>query len=201
MKRSLKTVLYLLLSVLFSFIVMFSLSLYKMQDHFDNELYDNVIRLHVLANSDSEYDQQAKIEIKDRVAQYVYELTESAKNSDEASEIIQSNLCAIEECVKSTCISYGYDYETEVVFSDEKYPVRYYDTFTFPAGSYKSLQIRLGKAQGKNWWCVLYPSLCVPSAESTEEKLEKAGVSKKTSEYITDEKYKVRFFLLDWMGF
>ena len=171
-----------------------------MQNSFDKDLYDNVIRLHVIANSDSEDDQNAKMKIKDNVAAYIFSLTENAENAVQASQIIESNIGAIEECVKSTCLALGYDYETQVVFSKENYPVRYYDNFTFPAGNYKSLRIKLGSAKGKNWWCVLYPSLCIPGNDTAKSKLSNAGISDETATYITEDKYKIRFFLLDWIG-
>lgn len=200
MNKIIKITLSLVLSALFSYSVILCVSLAKMQNRFDSELYDNVVRLHILANSDSDYDQNAKMVIKDSVAKYVTALTSNAKNAEEASEIIKNNLENIHDYVNYLCYDHGFDYTAKIEFSKENYPVRYYDNFVFPAGKYQSLRIMLGESKGRNWWCVLYPSLCVKGDNDTQKVLADAGISEKTTEYITDEKYKIRFFLLDILG-
>lgn len=202
MKKHLKTMLVIAVSLLLAIVATFSLSLYNMQTRFDSDLYQNVVRLHILADSDSEYDQKAKLRIKDHVIEYITQLTEGAQNANEASSIICSNLSDIDKYVEKVSDELGYDYDITVNFSEEKYPVRYYEGFAFPAGKYRSLRISLGSGCGKNWWCVLYPSICVSPVDELREKLEVSGVSSETANYICDDKeYKISFWLLEFLGF
>jgi len=202
LKKSVRIMCIVFLSFLFSCIAIEALSLSQMQKSFDEDLYKNVIRLHVLANSDSEYDQKAKIAIKDYVVAHISSYTENAANVGDAVAMIEKNLSNIESFTKKASKDLGYDYDVKIDFSEERYPVRYYDGFSFPAGKYRSLRIMLGKGEGKNWWCVLYPSICNKASEKVPEMLESAGVSKKTASYICDdEKYKIRFRLLELFGF
>ena len=202
MKRTLKIICAFVVSLLFSLAVIEGISLSQMQKCFDEELYKNVIRLHVLANSDSDHDQQAKIDIKDSVLEYISTYTQKAQSAKEAASIIKNNLSHIASFVEKTAKDLGYDYSVNLAFSKEKYPVRYYDGFSFPAGEYMSLRIILGKGEGKNWWCVLYPSICNKACEKVPEMLESVGISEKTASYICeDKKYKIRFRLLEYLGF
>ena len=201
MKKFLKLCLAVVLSLFFAFIITFSVSVVRMQERFENELYGNVIRLHILANSDSDLDQQAKIEIKNRVVDHISQLTCEARSADDAADIIMSNQDKINDYVQMAAQELGYDYAVSTDFSDEKYPVRYYNGFAFPAGTYKSLRINLGNGTGKNWWCVLYPSICVAPVDKVEELLQKNGVSDETVKYICeDEKYILRFRFLELFG-
>ncbi len=201
MKRIVKLLLVAVVSVFFAFIVTFAVSLARMQSSFDSELYGNVIRLHILADSDSEQDQQAKIEIKNCVIDRISLMTSDAINADQAASIIKANVSEINEYVRQASRDLGYDYDIKTCFSEEKYPVRYYDGFAFPAGTYKSLRITLGSGKGKNWWCVLYPSICISPVDEADELLVEAGLSDETVKYICeDEKYKIRFRFLELFG-
>ncbi len=201
MKRIIKLLLAVVLSVFCASIASFSVSLARMQSSFDSELYGNVIRLHILAESDSEQDQKAKLEIKNCVIERISQLISDARNADHAASIIDTNVPGINEYVQQVSCDLGYDYDIKTHFSEEKYPVRYYDGFAFPAGTYKSLRITLGSGKGKNWWCVLYPSICVSPVDEADELLAEAGLSEKTVKYICeDEKYKIRFRFLELLG-
>jgi stage II sporulation protein R len=171
----------------------------NMQTAFDKNLYGNIIRLHILAESDSEADQRAKLAVKDEVSDYIYSLVSSCENREEAERIINENLSSIDEKVKESVTALGYSYETSISFGEEYYPVRYYENFTFPSGIYKSLKITLGSGKGKNWWCVLYPTVCNSMATSVETKLCESGVDKKTAEIICsdDRKYEYGMFFLE----
>ncbi len=201
MKKTVKLCFAVALSLCFAFIIAFSVSVARMQNRFDEELYGNVIRLHILANSDSEFDQQAKIQIKNRVVDHISQLTCGAQSAEDAADIIMANKDKINEYVQTVAQELGYDYEVSTDFSDEKYPVRYYSGFAFPAGTYKSLRINLGNGIGKNWWCVLYPSICVAPVDEVDELLQKNGISDETVRYICeDEKYILRFRFLELLG-
>ena len=201
--RLFKKVLYSILSaIIFSSILTAGVRAHSMQASFDADLYDNVIRLHILANSDDYADQKAKYQIRDEVLSYISSLTEKAKDRNEARNLLENNICEIEKYVYDTSARLGYNYSVSVSLVEERYPVRYYNGFTFPSGEYLSLRIELGSGKGKNWWCVLYPSVCVSSASKTGELLSEAGVSENSVEYMKSEKkYKFEFYLLDLFGF
>ncbi len=196
-----KIVVAIVFTIVFSAVLTVGIRMKSMKNAFDDDLYRNVIRLHILANSDSEYDQQAKLLIRDEVLGYVSNMTVDAENVIDAERFLSDNTEEIQRYVSDIVQKLGYNYDVSVDFCDEQYPVRYYTGFAFPSGTYKSLIIKLGKAKGKNWWCVLYPSVCLSSAEGAENLLLNSGVSKNTVKYIgSPKKYKFEFYLLELFG-
>ena len=138
------------------------------------EIYDDTIRLHILANSDSAEDQDLKIKIRDRVIGKYGEMLRTFGTKDEAEEKIQRILPEIEADVRVWIREMGYDYSAEVVIGTEWYETRDYGDFSLPCGYYTSLRILIGEGDGKNWWCVMYPPLCTEIA--TEDAPEDDGV-------------------------
>ena len=130
------------------------------------EIYDNTVRLHVIANSDSEYDQNVKLRVRDGVLSLIEELVKDAENIEEAENIIRENISAIRDNSRETLNLLGEDKSIAVTLSKEYYPTREYEDFSLPAGEYMSLRIMIGEAKGKNWWCVLYPELCTGGAKT-----------------------------------
>lgn len=166
----------------------------------EEEIYEKTLRLHVLANSDSEEDQCLKLKIRDRVLEYMSVYLNKAKTKDEAIEIINRHKEDIQNLAANAIADYGYDYSVSLTLTEEYYPTRDYEGVTLPAGSYTSLRILIGKAEGKNWWCVLFPALCTSSAEP-KEKLKSAGFSSPQIKILTEgesPKYKLRFKLLEF---
>ncbi len=198
-KNTIRLIICLLISVTVALVLTVSCYALYMQKAFDNSLYGNVIRLHVLANSDSEYDQNAKLEIKDAVLMHIQSITSQAENCKSASRVIEENLQHITDFVRLKSQELGYEYDIAVSFEKEHYPVRNYGAYTFPSGEYSSLKITLGKADGKNWWCVLYPAICTSPAQEFSQRMKSAGVSDEVCSYITDDEgsVKVKFFLLE----
>lgn len=131
-------------------------------------LSEDLIRMHVVANSDSEYDQRVKLAVKDEVAVYAGEIIENCTNVDEAIENLEAKTQSLEAMANAYLELYYADYKATVVVEEEYFPTRVYDDFTLPAGNYIALKILLGQAQGENWWCVVYPSLCTGSASDYE---------------------------------
>ena len=127
-------------------------------------VYDCTVRLHVLANSDSEYDQSLKMAVRDDVIGVAAEILGDCKSMDEAKTAIEQNVSLIEDAARTSVEKHGSDYNVSAVFGKERYPVRRYGEFTFPAGEYYSLRIKIGEAKGRNWWCVLFPPLGVSAA-------------------------------------
>ena len=136
-------------------------------------LFDRVIRLHVLANSDTAEDQALKLQVRNEILSALADVSESARNADDAEKIYASCLPMIEELARKTVSDAGYDYDCRVTLTREAYPVRTYDDgntcYTLPAGTYRSLRVMIGEATGQNWWCVLFPPLCLSLAAETKQ--------------------------------
>ncbi len=134
----------------------------------EEALYDRVIRLHVLANSDTNEDQALKLQVRNDILTALADVSESAENADDAARVYASCLPMLESVARKTIADAGYDYDCRVTLTREPYPVRTYDDgstcYTLPAGTYRSLRVMIGQAQGQNWWCVLFPPLCLSLA-------------------------------------
>lgn len=166
------------------------------------EIYDNTIRLHVLANSDSEHDQSVKLAVRDAVLAEISQITAGAENVEEAEATLRANLCHIREVAALCLDSLGEELCVDVTLSEEYYPTREYEDFRLPAGKYSSLRVMLGEAKGRNWWCVLYPSLCTSSAKAGET-LVQTGFSKEQIEILTGgeaPRYRLKFKMLELFG-
>ncbi|WP_310603051.1 stage II sporulation protein R [Anaerosporobacter sp.] len=121
---------------------------------------EKIIRLHVLANSDDKSDQALKLKVKDAVVERFGAVLASAKNREEAEELVQENLDNIHRVALDVIKAEGYNYGVNVYLTNCMFPTKVYKDLTFPAGMYEALRIDIGTAEGKNWWCVMYPPLC-----------------------------------------
>ena len=166
------------------------------------QLSENLIRLHVVANSDSEADQTLKLQIRDAVVEKLEAGLAGVADVDAAKEYLQENLDYIQQLVNQTLEKLGSSDRATVSLCREAFDIRYYDTFTLPAGVYEALRIVIGKGDGKNWWCVVFPSLCLPTTtEGFSDTAVAAGFSDSLRGAVTgDTKYQVRFYLLDALG-
>lgn len=135
-----------------------------------SKLEEDVFRLHILANSDSEFDQELKLMVRDEIIKEISPLYMNAETKEEAVAITKNNLDNIEKIALDAVIANGCDYNVSASIKNEFFDTRYYDDFTMPAGVYESLIINIGDAQGKNWWCVMYPSLCVGASSKQNMK-------------------------------
>lgn len=168
--------------------------------HSEAAIYDNVLRLHVLANSDSSEDQALKLEVRDRILEETATLFKDCKSKDEAREAVESNLDKIREVAEQTVREAGYEYGVSVSLGEEEYPTKNYEECCFPAGEYLSLRVMIGEAEGENWWCVLFPPLCIDAAGESREVFAEVGLTDEQYSFITETdkpKYKVRFKLLE----
>ena len=178
--------------------------------HGEREVYDTVVRLHVLANSDSEADQALKLKVRDAVLAASAPLVEDCTTQAEAVEALTAHLSELESAALAVIASEGYDYPVTVLLGEEDYPTRVYESCAFPAGTYVSLRVLIGEGEGQNWWCCLFPPLCLSAAtakEDNEDAFLQVGLTKDQYGIITETgktKYKVRFKLLevleDWFG-
>ncbi|MBQ5634030.1 MAG: stage II sporulation protein R [Clostridia bacterium] len=168
--------------------------------HSEAAIYDNVLRLHVLANSDSSEDQSLKLEVRDRILEETATLFKDCKSKDEAREAVESNLDKIREIAEQTVREAGYEYGVSVSLGEEEYPTKNYEECCFPAGEYLSLRVMIGDAEGENWWCVLFPPLCIDAAGESREVFAEVGLTDEQYSFITETdnaQYKVRFKLLE----
>lgn len=186
------------LSKLFALLSVAFLLVYFLPTFSEAEIYHKVLRLHVLASSDSEEDQSLKLKVRDGILEYSEKLG-SIENIENAEELYSAELENIKDIAKEIIVDEGYDYSVTVSLGYEYYPSRQYDDVTLPAGEYLSLRVMIGEAAGQNWWCVLYPPLCV-SAASTEQALVDAGFTPQQMQIITEgnsPRYKVKFKILE----
>lgn len=137
-----------------------------------NGIAAKVVRFHVLANSDSEEDQNLKLAVRDRVLQEYGSLLTECESKEETLLALENAKQEICETALQEVTAQGYDYPVSVSLVREEFPFKKYDELIFPAGVYDALRIEIGKAEGQNWWCVLYPQMCFVDAAwgySTEE--------------------------------
>lgn len=165
-------------------------------------LSDGLIRLHVVAASDTREDQAVKLQVRDAVVAYVEDAMTHVMTLEEAKAWLEDNLPQIREAANDLLRNLGLAYEAEVTLEREAFPVRHYDSFSLPAGVYHSLRISLGEAQGQNWWCVVFPRLCLPAAgESVGDAAEVGGFSQPLTDTLTQKDgYRIRFFALELLG-
>ncbi len=168
----------------------------------DNQmLQEKLIRLHVVANSNSAQDQSDKLAVKDAVISYLQENTAHIQTIADAKEFLEKNLGKIEQVVNQTLEKINVQYIGKVSLEKEKFSARVYETFSLPSGVYNALRIELGRGEGKNWWCVAFPALCMPTTtEDFHATAVEAGLQENLVETISDEQYEIRFFLLDCLG-
>lgn len=167
------------------------------------QLSENILRLHVVANSNSEADQAVKLQVRDAVLDVVDDMTADADTREAAEAVIRGRLDELEDAANTVLQAEGFSDRAVVTLTREEFPTREYDTFSLPAGVYDSLRITIGSGEGRNWWCVVFPSLCVPAAsDGTADMAVGAGFSDSLTGAITEEpEYEVRFFLLDCIGY
>ena len=165
-------------------------------------LRQELIRLHVVANSDSPEDQALKLQVRDAVINCLKTDLQNISDVHQAKQYIQEKLPYIKQVANQTLRSLGCDESVEVSLCQEKFDTRVYDTFSLPAGVYQALRLVIGEGQGKNWWCVVFPGLCIPAAsDGVEDVAAGAGFPQALSDSLTEkETYELRFGILDAMG-
>ena len=164
----------------------------------DGEIYEDTLRLHILANSDSVEDQDLKLQLRDMLLTRYGNMLSEGTSIYEATKITRELLPEIEDEAERWITNMGYDYSVRAMLGEEWYDRREYDSFTLPAGYYTSLRIIIGEGEGQNWWCVMYPPLCMEMA--TESALPDDGIIDYTKEeimLISGSGYQVKFKVLE----
>ena len=165
-------------------------------------LRDDLVRLHVVANSDSADDQQVKLQVKDAVTAYLQPIMETLPTKEAAMAYLQKNLSVLQELSDRVLERLGVKDRAAVTLQPESFQTRQYDTFSLPSGVYDSLRIEIGDGEGENWWCVAFPTLCLPATgDGFQDTAVSAGFSNTLTNTLSGKKgYQIRFFFLDCMG-
>ena len=129
-------------------------------ENVSQDLSNSVFRLHVIANSDSEEDQNLKYKVRDKLIEYMNSLIPECSNKNEVITKAQEHIEEFKQVAINTIISEGYNYNVDVEIGNFEFPTKHYGDISFPAGYYDALKVKIGKAEGKNWWCVMFPPLC-----------------------------------------
>ena len=155
--------------------------------HTQDELADKVVRLHVLANSDSEEDQALKLQVRDAVLDRAEDLLAQPSSRAEAEGKLRGQLLEFERLAEAVVREAGYDYEVTAELTDTEFPTREYEDFPLPAGEYLALRILIGDAAGRNWWCVVFPPLCTAASADVPASALAAGFTEDEVRLITEE--------------
>ena len=165
-------------------------------------LNQELIRLHVVANSDAAEDQQIKLRVRDAIVESLRQGMTEVLDVEQAKAYLRQQLPQLEELANRVLREAGFSETAVVSLNTESFPTRDYDTFSLPAGVYESLRVTIGEGAGRNWWCVVFPEFCVPAtAEGVEHVAVSNGFPDTLGETLTgSDGYQVRFFLLDCLG-
>ena len=165
-----------------------------------DELADKVVRLHVLANSDSEEDQALKLRVRDAVLEQATAILEQSADRREAESRLRGQLLELERIAAKEIAAEGYDYPVTVNLENTDFPTKEYDGFTLPAGEYLALRVIIGEGKGQNWWCVVFPPLCTAASADVPASALAAGFSEEEVGLITEDNqgYVLKFKAVEW---
>ena len=183
--------LFVFLPLLLIFILLFGSLSYT--NDASNDISTKVLRMHVLANSNSIDDQRLKIAVKNNILKSTQELFTDCDNLEESIEIAQSNTELIKASAQEVIKKYNKNYDVKVYVDNEFFDVREYKDFTLPSGNYNTVKIVIGEGKGKNWWCVMYPAVCISACSDDFDK----ALTKEEKKLITSKKYIPKFKILE----
>lgn len=161
------------------------------------ELAGQVIRLHVVARSDSDRDQAIKLRVRDEVLRTLEPALEGVGDIEEAAGRVEELLPAVEAAANAAALASGELGGAEVSLSEESYPTRHYEGFALPPGEYVSLRVVLGEGRGQNWWCVVFPPLCAATAEEAQSAMDALSEDSEAMIVAEDGEYKLSFRVLE----
>ena len=161
-----------------------------------NKLADKMLRLHVLANSDSAQDQRLKLTVRDELLKTVQPWLDASADITGVKESLRAHLPELETMASAVIAQEGYDYPVRVTLEESFFPTRLYEGFALPAGEYEALRVQIGAAEGQNWWCVVFPPLCVAAGtQEIQTKATKAGLQEQEVFLILEDSrdYVIKF--------
>lgn len=155
-----------------------------------------IVRLHVLAHSDTEEDQALKRKVRDAVIEYIKPCMQGSTDKQQAEQIIAEHLPALQELAQQVVLKHGFDYPVRVELGQHPFPTKTYGNLALPAGNYQALRVLIGKAEGQNWWCVLFPPLCF--VDATNSLAVTAQTQQINDEISKQQAPEIRFKLWEW---
>ena len=167
---------------------------------FENDckgIREEVLRLHVIANSDEDYDQELKLKVRNAVLSSGEEVFSGSEDIISAESEIADKKDVILHSAVETIRNLGYDYDVKLELARSYFPTRTYDNLTLPAGYYKAVRIIIGEGKGKNWWCIMFPPLCLPSATKNDEIISNFLTEEEMNIVTADPDYEVRFWIVE----
>ena len=163
-------------------------------DRTQQQLSDKVLRLHVLANSDSEADQALKLKVRDSVLETASAILEGCPDRETAEQRLSAALPEIEDAARARSAAEGGKQTVTAELRPTVFPTREYEDFTLPAGEYLALRVVLGEGEGHNWWCVVFPPLCAETTSSLSQTAMAAGLTEEEVALITEsDGYQLKF--------
>lgn len=171
--------------------------------HRQDDLAQKMIRLHVIANSDSQEDQALKLQVRDKVLLQATTILEESDNMTQAMRILNGSLPEIEHIATQEIRAQGYDYGVTASLENTEFPTKEYDGFRLPSGEYLALRVVIGDGAGKNWWCVVFPPLCTTAATDLEDTAIAAGWENEDVSLVTEQDgYVLKFRAVElWENF
>lgn len=191
-----KTILKIEASILIAIIICCVFNINSFSQQCDS-IRGKMLRMHVIANSDSEEDQSLKLEVRDAVLSAGKEIFDGSITSKEAIEKISPHIDMLEQTALKVIKDNGFDYNVKITVAEEYFKTRTYDnSVTLPAGYYTAIKVIIGEGQGENWWCVMFPPMCLPSAVA-ECEISDVLTDDETNIVSDNEKYKFRFKIVE----
>lgn len=169
----------------------------------DTEIYGKILRLHVIADSDSEADQSLKLKVRDSVLETLGDKLGACENLGDALRVAQNEQSSVKAAAEKTLRELGCDSSVNITLGTEYYPTREYEGAHLPAGEYTSMRVIIGSGSGKNWWCVLFPAMCTNAAAEPAREFTDAGFTPGQIKILTDTdepKYVLKFKILEIFG-
>ena len=158
------------------------------------EMYENIVRIRIIANSDSEEDQNLKIKVRDAILESSSSLFDDDADYDEVILIAKNNIDCFLKVANNTIKNNGFDYSASAEIRQEFFDTKVYENFTLPSGNYETLVVTLGEGKGENWWCVMFPSVCVGACSATLEDSISENAAEKA---YNPEKYVAKFKIVE----
>lgn len=207
-----KKLIFIFTIIILLFIYVFLLSINYVKAVSCN-LSDNVLRLHIIANSNSIDDQNLKLKVRDNIIKYMNTLTSDCSNKSDVISTVSNNLDNFKNIALNTIKENGYNYNVDIKLGNFYFPTKSYGDISFPSGYYDALKIEIGEAVGQNWWCVLFPPLCfvnsttgiVPddSKEELQENINSEGykiISEGNTSDSSEPDIKIKFKLIEFIN-
>ena len=167
---------------------------------FENDckgIREEVLRLHVIANSDEDYDQELKLKVRDALLQTGESIFTGSEDIISAESKITDKQDVLKYTAEETILNLGFDYNVKIEVARSYFPTKTYGELTLPAGYYKALRVIIGEGKGKNWWCIMFPPLCLPAVTDREDIIDDFLTDEQMQIVTSDPRYEIRFWLVE----